>query len=124
LYFYFYFVSDQVSPDDRVALDDNQIIRGEEDRKNVVNFVASQLLESQIVSSSRAVERNTDAGRRRDKARVAAEEFPLPGLKFFYSAPNLAAQEAQLHAQGPEHPTLQEQKMLIQSSSPTNGYKQ
>jgi RalA-binding protein 1 len=121
LYFYFYFVSDQVSLDNRVAFDNNQSIQSEEDGKNAVNYVTSQPLESQIASSSRAVGENIDAGRRRDKAHVAAEEFPLPPASNpLIQRQALAAQEAQLHVQGPQHQTpLPEQKGSIQSPSPT-----
>jgi RalA-binding protein 1 len=102
----------------RAALGNNQIIRGEEDRKNVVTYVPSQSLESQIASSSLTVGESIVVGRRRDKARVAAEEFPLPPASNpLIQRQALAAQEVQLHVQGPQHQTpLQEQK--IQLSSP------
>ena len=99
------------------ALGNNPIIRDEEDRTNVVTYVPSQPLESQIALSSRTVGENADAGRRRDKARVAAEEFPLPPASNpLIQRQALAAQEAQLHAQGPQHQTpLQEQKIQLLS---------
>ena len=84
----------------------------------MVTYVPSQPLESQIASSSRTVGENNDAGKRKDKARVAAEEFPLPPASTpLIQRQALAAQEAQLHVQGSQHQTpLQEQK--IQLSSP------
>lgn len=113
----FFFVSDQLSLDNRAALGNNQIPQGEEDQKNAVTYVPSRPLESQIAPSSRTVGENIDAGRRRDKTRVAAEEFPLPPASNpLIQRQALAAQEAQLHAQGPkQQQTLQEQKN--QSSS-------
>ena len=111
-------VSEQLSPNNRAALGNNQIIRGDEDRKNVETHVPSRPLESQIASSSRTVGEDIDAGKRKDKARVAAEEFPLPPASNpLIQRQDLATQEAQLHSQGPQHPTpLQEQK--VQLSSP------
>ena len=113
-----FYVSDQLSLNNRTALGNNQNIRGDEDRKNVETNVPPQPLEPQIASSSRTAGENIDAGRRRDKARVAAEEFPLPPA----SNPSIqrqafAAQEAQLHSQGPQHQTpVQEQKIQLSSS--------
>ena len=53
-----------------------------------------------------------DTGRRRDKIRVAAEEFPLPPASNpLVQRQALAAQEPQIYAQGPQHQAaLQEQK--------------
>jgi RalA-binding protein 1 len=112
-------VSDQLSLNNRAALGNNQIIRGEDDRRNVVTYVPSQPLESQIASSSRTVGENIDAGRRRDKTHVAAEEFPLPPASNPLTQQHqaLAAQEAQLHAQGPQHQTsLQDKKIQLSST--------
>ena len=118
--FYLYLVSDQVLLNNRVALGDNEIVRGEEGGKNVVNHATSQPLESQVSSSSRTVGENIDAGRRRDKARIAAEEFPLPPPSNpFIQRQVVAAQETQV-PQGPQHQTLlQEQRVSIQLPSPT-----
>jgi len=116
-----YFVSDQVSPNNRAALNVYQVVQGEEDGKDMGNYVTSQPPESQISSSrTPTVGNNVDIGKRRDKARVAAEEFPLPPVSnSFTQRQALAAQEAQLHAQGPQHQTsLQEQNVSVQLSSP------
>lgn len=115
IFFSFFSFFDQLSLNNRAALG---IIRSDEDLKNVETNVPPQPLESQIASSSRTAGENIDAGRRRDKARVAAEEFPLPPASNpLIQRQALATQEAQLHSQGPPHQTLlQEQK--IQLSSP------
>ena len=102
-------------------LGNNQIIRGEEDGINVVDYATSQPLDSQISPSSHTVTENIDAGRRRDKTRVAAEEFPLPPVSNpFIQRQALAAPEAQLHAQGrPHHETPLQAQVSIQPPSPT-----
>ena len=118
-----FFVSNQLSLNNCAALGDlyvRQIIPGEGDGKNMGNSVTFQPSEAQIASSSRppTVGENIDAGRRRDKARVAAEEFPLPpASNLFIQRQALSTQEAQLFSQGSQHQTpLQEQKMSTQSS--------
>ena len=110
-------VSDRLSLNNRTALGNNQIIRRDGDRRKVEINVPPQTLESQIASSSRTAEEDIDAGRRRDKARVAAEEFPLPPASNpLIQRHALAAQEAQLHSQGPQHQTtLQDQKNQLSS---------
>ena len=106
-----------MSLNNRAALGNNQIIRGDGDRKFLETNVPPQTFESQISSSSRTAGENIDAGRRRDKARVAAEEFPLPPASNpLIQRQALAAQEAQLHSQGAQRQTpLQEQKTELSS---------
>jgi RalA-binding protein 1 len=99
------------------ALGNNPSIRGDGDRKNVETNIPPQPLESQVASSSRTAGENIDAGRRRDKARVAAEEFPLPPASNpLIQRQALTAQEVQLHSHGPLHQALpQEQKIQLAS---------
>lgn len=116
---FFLIVSDHVPPNNCAALDNLNVPQGEVDGKNAGNYV--QPPESQMSSSGiPTVRENIDIGKKRDKARVAAEEFPLPpSSNLFIQRQALAAQDAQLYAQGPQHQTsLQEQKMLVPLSSP------